>query len=70
MKALMELRLSSPEMDTATWVQILEEAVCISLRVNTLEKDLNPTVSLTVGQTGLFNLEMATDQGEGKLWTC
>ena len=27
-----------------TWIQILDKAVCISHRANTLKKDLNPTI--------------------------
>ena len=69
-------------MDTANWVQILNEAVCISQSVNTLRKDMNPIIltptmelglrNYLVKQTGLFNFGIATGQGEGKLWiqTC
>ena len=31
-------------MDTATRVQILDDAVCISHRANKLAKDMNPTI--------------------------
>ena len=56
-------------MDMATWVQILDKAVYISHSTNTLGKGTSPTI---VGQTGLFNLDMATAIGEEKLWiqTC
>ncbi len=57
-------------MDTATRVQILNEAICISHSVNTLGKGMNPiilasTIGKIVGQTELFNLCRATGQ-EGK----
>ena len=41
-------------MNTATWVQILDEAVCISHIANTFGKGMNPTIlsaSKIVGQT-------------------
>ena len=53
-------------MDTAIQVQILEEAVSISLSANTLWNGVNPTILLQ-GQTGLFNYSMATNLGEEKL---
>ena len=31
-------------MDTATHVQILDEAVCISYHTNTFEEGMNPTI--------------------------
>ena len=31
-------------MDTATRVQILDVAVCISYRANTIKKGMNPTI--------------------------
>ena len=37
-------QLLSPEMKSVTWVQILGEAVCISLRTDALEKCMNPSV--------------------------
>ena len=57
------------------WVQILDEFVCISHGANTLEKGMNatllPHLVKIVGQTGFFNLGMATGL-EGKIWiqTC
>ena len=33
---LLALRLSSDEMESVTWVQILDEAVCVLLRANVL----------------------------------
>ena len=58
-------------MDTATRVQTLDKAVCISHGTYILEKGINPTILLPalckiVGQTGLFNLVMATGLG-GKI---
>ena len=60
-------------MDIANWVQILDKAVCISHRANTLEKGMSPTIlplvmGKTAGQIGLFNLGMATGLGERKLY--
>ena len=65
-------------MDTANRVQILDEAVYIPHSVNTFWKGMNPTIlppailSPEVGQTGIFNLGMATGLGERKVWiqTC
>ena len=37
-------RLSSKEMDTATRVQILDEAVCISHSANTIWKGIHLTI--------------------------
>ena len=53
-------------------VQNLAEAVCISHSVNATEKGLHPNILLPVmdeivGQTGFFNLGMATRQRERKL---
>ena len=55
-----------------TRVQILDTAVCISHSVNTLGKSMNPTIlppaiGKIVGQTGFFNLGMATSLGEKKI---
>ena len=36
--------LSSKEMESATWVQILDEAVCISLHADALKKGMNPSI--------------------------
>ena len=59
-------------MDTATQVQILDEAFFISDGANTLEKGINSTILLPamgkiIRQIGLFNLVIATGLGEGKL---
>ena len=48
-------------MELAIWVQILDEAVCISLQVNSFRKGRNtPVPSLAMGkivaQTGFFSL--------------
>ena len=50
------------EIDTVTRLQI--KALRISYDTNTLGKGMNPTVSgydQILGQTGLFNLVIATD---------
>ena len=59
-------------MDTATRVQILDEADCISHSTNTLGKGMNPIIlppamGKIVGQTDFFSLGEATSQGEIKL---
>ena len=59
-------------MDTATRVQILNEAVCISHSGDTFGKGMNPTILLPamgniVRQTGLISLGIATGLGKGKL---
>ena len=56
--------LSSLEIDRATRVQILDNAVCISHGANILGKYLNPTIlpqdiGKTVSQTGFFSLGIA-----------
>ena len=43
-------------MEVATWVQILNEAVYISLNINILGKDMNPVILPPVGQIVFFNL--------------
>ena len=58
--------LSSAEMDTATRVQILDEADSISHSTNTLGKGMNPIILLIVGQTEFFSLGETTIL-EGKL---
>ena len=50
---------------SATRVQFLNKPICISYNIS-LEKGMNPTVLPPIGQTGLFNLGMATGL-EGKL---
>ena len=50
----------------------MKAMVCISHNANILGKGMNPTIlSLAIGkiigQTGRFNFDMATGQGEGKL---
>ena len=52
-------------MDPVKQVQILDEAISISLHTNALGKGMNPNIlppakSKIVMQTGLFNLGMAT----------
>ena len=59
-------------MNKANQVQILDKAVCISHNVNILGKGMNliippPAIGKIVGQTGIFNLGMATGLEEGKL---
>ena len=44
MKALMAQQLSLQEIDSATQVQILIKAVCISHSTNTLRESMNPTI--------------------------
>ena len=51
-------------MDSATWVQILEEADCIQHSTYTLGEGVNliiipPARGKIVGQTGFFNLDLA-----------
>ena len=60
-------------MDTATRVQILNEADYISNSTNTLGKGMNPiilppAIGKIVGQTWFFSLGQATSLEEGKLW--
>ena len=55
-------------MDTATRVQILDESVYISKNTINFGKGMNPTsvppaAGKIVGQTGFFNLVMATGLG-------
>ena len=61
-------------MDTATRVQILKEANCISHSTNTLGKGINPIIfPPAMGKcyylpiAGFFSLGEATSIGEGKL---
>ena len=61
------------EVDSATRVQILNEAVSISHSANTFEKSMNPTSLHSdkrkiVGLTGAFNFGMATEK-ENQLLT-
>ena len=44
----MALRSSSLEMDRASRVQILDEVVCISFRINTLAKGIDPNLLLYI----------------------
>ena len=58
-------------MDTATRIQFLDEAVCISHSANTIGRGMAPNFLLPakdkiVGQTKLFNFGITTDLGEGK----
>ena len=60
-EALVVSWISSLEMNRATWVQTLNEAVCISHSTNTLWKIMNPTflppaMGKIVGQTGILSL--------------
>ena len=50
------VQLSSLEIDTATRIQILDEAVCISDSTNTLEKGMNSTILPTAleGSEGIL----------------
>ena len=57
------------KMGTAIRVQILAETAYISHRVHTLGKGMNafnfpPSSRYIVGQTGIFNLGIATGRGE------
>ena len=58
-------------MNSATQVQIPDEAVCILLCAYAHEEAINPTIlpsyRSVVEQIGLFSLCMATCKGEGKL---
>ncbi len=55
-------------MDTATRVQVLDEAVFFSHKANILWNDMNPIIFLLAkdryGESGLFKLVMATSLGE------
>ena len=53
--------LSSYEMNTATRVQILDDADCVLQNTNTIGKDMNliiltPAMGKTIGQTEIFSL--------------
>ena len=66
------LWVSSLEIDTATRVQIPNEAARNSHSANTIVKGMNPTIlspamGKLVGQTELVDLNMASGLGEGKL---
>ena len=57
-------------MDPVNRVQVLDEAVSISLSTNSLGKGKNPptlpaAMGKIVGRIRLFNLSVAADQGEG-----
>ena len=61
------------KMDSAKRGQILDEAVCILRRTNTLGEKYEPNYSRfsyeqIVGQLGLFNCCMTAGLGEGKLF--
>ena len=66
--------LLSQDVDSPTWVQILNEVVCISHSTNTLGKAMNLTILLStmdkyiVEYAEFFNLDKTTCLGEGKLW--
>ena len=56
-------------MNKVTQVQILDEAVYISHKGNSLGKDMNstipsPAMGKIVGRTGLFNFGIVTDLSE------
>ena len=60
-------------MDLASWVQILNEVVDISLWANALGKGINPSHLLPamgkiVGHIGFYSPDKATSIREGKLW--
>ena len=57
-------------MDSATRVQILDEADSISHSTNTIGKGMNPIILPPAME--VFSLSEATSLGEGKLWiqTC
>ena len=50
-------------------VQILNEAACLLSSINTLGKSMNPAIltPARVDQTRLFNLDIMTNLGEGKV---
>ena len=58
-------------MDTATWVQILDEVLPVTSCKYIWEKyesnHCTSSYGQIVGQTVIFNLNIATDLGEGKL---
>ena len=53
-------------MELATRIQILNEAVCVSLRTNAHGKNMNLSLFLPVGQIGFLSLGKVIDL-EGKL---
>ena len=53
-EVILAYRLSSVKMESVTRVQILDEALCVSLRTNVLAKGMNISGKI-VGQTGFFN---------------
>ena len=56
--------------ESATRVQILDKAVCISHSANNPGTDINPTIlhPLQLWQTRFFKLDMVTKLGERKVW--
>ena len=58
-------------METVTRVQSMDKTVCISHGANIHMNYIHPTLwpPVTIRQTGLFNLRLATNLGEGKLCT-
>ena len=60
-------------MDPIIWIQILDEAACVSLHANAFGKIMNPSLpshlsyGLIVWLIGFFSLGKATSL-EGKLW--
>ena len=69
MKVFVAYWLSTYEMDTATRVQTLDKVACILEIVNTLDKDMNPTIlppRVNSRADWIFNLSMATCLKEKK----
>ena len=59
-------------MESVNQVQILDEAICVSLHANAVGKGINPSglllaIDKTVGKTDFFSLDKATSLGEGQL---
>ena len=60
------------EIETAIWVQTIDDDVCILLYANTLENSMNsscfsPAIGIE-GKTGFFSFGKATGLEEIKLW--
>ena len=56
------------EMELVTWVQILDTAACISLRVNALQTGMNQSVFPPAMGKWLDKLYSSTSLGEEKFW--
>ena len=61
----LRLALSLNEMESITRVQVMDEAVCISLRTNTMHF---AKLSKNSRTDWVFGLRKATSLGEGKFW--